>query len=118
MKDGLRFLDRFQHIKNNTNIGSFEIPISNDIIDYGNFSGFAKNGKSINYIKTQPNYRGFLKLTVTSTPNHNDRFFIGDKNEIEISGYNLGDYTILADSSIMAGRSVKNKFSNRYTRFY
>ena len=36
-----------QHIKNKTNIGSFEIPISNDIIDYGNFSGFAKNGKLI-----------------------------------------------------------------------
>jgi len=77
------------------------------------FGGYGKTGKTITSITKTLNGRGFIKLTVTSIPNHNDRIFIGDKTELEISNYNLGEYVILADSTIVAGRADGNKFSNQ-----
>lgn len=77
------------------------------------FIGFAKNGKSVVALNNTPNNRGFIKLTVVDVPSANDRIFIGDKTEIEISEYNLGDYVIIADSSILPGRANGNKFSNQ-----
>jgi hypothetical protein len=76
------------------------------------FNGFSRNGKKITSESIIPNPRGFYKLTVIDTPSDNDKIFIGDKNEIKISDYNLGDYLIIASSAIPAGRAIKNKFSS------
>lgn len=77
------------------------------------FKGYGKTGKTITSLSKIPNPRGFIKFTVTSVPSTNDRLFIGDKTEIEISDYNLGDYLIIADSNIPAARAVDNKFSTQ-----
>jgi hypothetical protein len=77
------------------------------------FRGYGKTGKTITSISKKPNPRGFIKFTVTATPSTNDRLFIGDKTEIEISNYNLGDFLIIADSNIPAARAVNNKFSTQ-----
>ena len=61
----------------------------------------------------EPSYKGFLKVNIKSVPNVNDRIFIGDRTEIEISQYNLGDYIVIADPTLPAGRANKNKFSNQ-----
>lgn len=77
------------------------------------FRGYGKTGKTITSISKKPNPRGFIKFTVTATPSTNDILFIGDKTEIGISNYNLGDYLIIADSTIPAARAVNNKFSTQ-----
>lgn len=77
------------------------------------FKGYGRTGKTITSLSKKPNPRGFIKFTVKATPSTNDRLFIGDKTEIGISDYNLGDYLIIADSSIPAARAVDNKFSTQ-----
>jgi len=75
------------------------------------FKGFGKTGKTITSVSRKPNPRGFIKFTVTQVPSPNDRLFIGDKTEIGISNYNLGDYLLIADSTIPPARAIGNKFS-------
>jgi hypothetical protein len=77
------------------------------------FEGYSKNGKKITSVKGNVNPRGFIKITVKDVPSINDRIFIADKTELEISGYNLGDYIIIASSNIQAGRANGNQFSNQ-----
>lgn len=76
------------------------------------FVGWAKNGKKITAELKQPSPKGFLKVTIKDVPSPNDKIFIGDRTELEISQYNLGDYVIIADSTLPAGRADGNKFSN------
>jgi hypothetical protein len=99
-------------------IGAIDNPyhklvINLDVEKINEFEGYAKAGKIITSSGIAPNPRGFVKLTVKDVPSQNDRIFIGDKTEIEISKYNLGDYVILASNAIQPGRSIGNKFSNR-----
>lgn len=77
------------------------------------FKGYGKTGKTVTSLLKKPSPRGFMKFTVKAVPSTNDRLFIGDKTEIEISDYNLGDYLLIADSSIPAARAVNNKFSTQ-----
>lgn len=77
------------------------------------FEGYSKNGKKITSEKGNVNPRGFIKITVKDVPSNNDRIFIADKTELEISGYNLGDYIIIASSTIQPGRANGNQFSNQ-----
>lgn len=107
-KDG-----NFYNLKGSINSPYNKLIISHNKVGANQFSGFAKNGKSIVALNSAPNPRGFIKITVTQVPANNDRIFIGDKTEIEISQYNLGDYTIIADNSILPGRADGNKFSNQ-----
>ena len=76
------------------------------------FEGYAKSGNKVVFLSKKPNYRGFIKFTVTGVPSTNDLLFIGDKTEMEISGYAIGDYILIADNSIPAGRAIENRFSN------
>ena len=103
----------FHNIKNGSNYSFGKLPIALNDATAAQFEGFSKTGKIINAEKSIPNPRGFIKLLVTDIPNHNDRFFIGDKVEIEIAGYNLGDFTLVADESMLPGRANKNRFSNQ-----
>jgi len=105
----------FYHVKNSNvkNLTTVEFLISPNNSNSESFSGFAKNGKKITAELKEPSYKGFLKVNIKSVPNVNDRIFIGDRTEIEISQYNLGDYIVIADPTLPAGRANKNKFSNQ-----
>lgn len=77
------------------------------------FEGYKKSGKKISFLSSTPNYRGFIKFTIIDKPATNDLLFIGDKTEMEISKYQLGDYLLRADGTIPAGRAIENRFSNQ-----
>lgn len=92
---------------------SYKFLISPNNNDEKSFIGYAKNGKKITADLKEPSYKGFIKVTIKDIPSANDRIFIGDKTEIEISQYNLGDYLVIANSVLPAGRADGNKFSNQ-----
>ena len=93
-------------------VWSYKFLISPNNNDEKSFIGFAKNGKKITADLKEPSYKGFIKVTIKDVPSPNDRIFIGDKTEIKISQYNLGDYLIIADPSLPAARAAGNKFSS------
>lgn len=119
-------LDTFYNIKSTSNklidagnpglnipaIWSYKFLISPNGSNTDSFVGWAKNGKKITAELKQPSPKGFLKVTIKDVPSPNDKIFIGDRTELEISQYNLGDYVVIADSTLPAGRADGNKFSN------
>lgn len=105
-------LGNFHHIKNNTTFNSLRLPVSVNG-DLNILEGFVKTENVIEVLPEKPSSRGFVKLTIKETPTINDRVFIADKTELKISKYNLGDYTILADPSLPAGRGEMGKFSSQ-----
>lgn len=94
-------------------IWSYKFLISPNGNSADSFIGWAKNGKKITADLKQPSPKGFLKVTIKDVPSPNDKIFIGDRTELEISQYNLGDYVVIADSTLPAGRANGNKFSNQ-----
>jgi hypothetical protein len=105
----------FHNIKNAVDFPVGKLPVSMNGVKSDSFIGFAKTGRVINADRNVASPRGFIKFEVVGTPNHNDKFFIGDKTEIEIAGYNLGDFTFVADNSLAPGRALNNRFSNQGT---
>jgi len=103
----------FYNLKNAITIPNHRLIISPNKTGADMFTGFAKNGKIVTASSNTPNSRGFIKFTVINVPNQNDRLFICDKTELGISQYNLGDYIVIADPSILPGRASGNKFSNQ-----
>ena len=102
----------FHHLKNATQFNSLRLPATiNSPIS--NLTGFRPTENVIEVLPVRTSARGFLKLTITGTPTVNDRVFIADKTELKISKYNLGDYVILADPSLPAGRGESGRFSNQ-----
>ena len=75
--------------------------------------GLTKTDNLIQALSEKPSNRGFVKLTLTQAPEHNDRFFVGDKTELFNANYDLYDYTYIADSSLEPGRISGNRFSNQ-----
>ena len=57
--------------------------------------------------------KGFIKFEITEIPNLNDRFYIGDKTEIEIAGNSLFDFICIADPTVSQGTFSGNKFSTQ-----
>ena len=101
---------RFHHIKNDTNFGNLRLPTSStDSLE--DLTGYASTGNIVEALPKKPSTKGFLKITIKDTPSPNDRVFIADKTELKISKYNLGDYTILADTTLSVGVGVKGRFS-------
>jgi len=94
---------------------SYKFLISPNNNDEKSFIGYAKNGNKITADLKEPNYKGFIKVTIKDVPSANDRVFIGDKTELQISQYNLGDYLVVAsaDPTLLPGRANGNKFSNQ-----
>lgn len=92
------------------------LPESKFKINFSEFPVFNQFTATSNLIQATgktPNGRGFVKLTLKDIPEHNDKFFVGDKAEIESSNYNLYEYTCVADSSLNPGIAVGNKYSNQ-----
>ena len=94
-------------------VWSYKLEISKNGKDENSFIGFAKNGKKITADLKQPSPKGFLKVTVKDVPSPNDRIFIGDRTELEISQYNLGDYLVIADPTLPVARAEENRFSSQ-----
>jgi len=101
---------RFHHIKNDTNFGNLRLPTSSTN-SLEELTGYASTGNIVEALPKKPSTKGFLKITIKDTPSPNDRVFIADKTELKISKYNLGDYTILADTTLSVGVGVKGRFS-------
>lgn len=94
-------------------VWSYKLQISKDGKEEDSFIGFAKNGKKITADLKKPSPKGFLKVTVKDVPSPNDRIFIGDRTELEISQYNLGDYLVIADPTLPVARAEENRFSTQ-----
>ncbi len=108
-KDGKLF-----HVKNLTKFKPDSIPVSlNSAEDIKTFEGLAKSKINLPCLPEKPATKGFIQLDVIAVPNHNDRFFILDKSELEIEEYNLGNFTIVADQSLPAGTHSTYRFSNQ-----
>ena len=105
-------LGNFHHIKNNIKFDSLRLPVSING-DLENLSGYVSTKNIVEVSPKKPSTKGFLKLTINNTPNINDRVFIADKTELKISKYNLGDYVILADPMLPAGKGIKGRFSSQ-----
>lgn len=105
---------KFFHVKNLTKFKPNTIPAAiTDRGDISSFSGLSKLKINLPCLPEKPALKGFIKLDITEAPNHNDRFFIGDKSEIEIEGYNLANFTIVADQTLDAGTNDSFRFSNQ-----
>ena len=100
------------HVRNGFNVPIHKIPVSMNNSTIEEFRGFSKINNRLTATEVNSSSKGFLKLTIKETPPDNDRFFIGDKGEIEIQGNSVSDFTFLADSTIEAGSFNKNKFSS------
>ena len=108
-KDGKLF-----HVKNLTKFKPNSIPVSlTNTEDIKSFEGLAKSKINLPCLPEKPATKGFIQLDVIAVPNHNDRFFIADKSELQIEGYNLGNFTIVADQSLPAGTHSTYRFSNQ-----
>ena len=94
-------------------VWSYKFLISQNGANSESFIGYAKSDKKITADLKEPSYKGFLKVTIKNVPSPNDKIFIGDKTELQISQYNLGDYIIIADSSLPAARADGNRFSTK-----
>jgi len=94
-------------------VWSYKLLISKNGKEEDSFIGFAKNGKKITADLKKPSPKGFLKVTVKDVPSPNDRIFIGDRTELEISQYNLGDYLVIADPTLPVARANGNRFSTQ-----
>ena len=104
--------NNYYHIANQVG----QLPTSKFKINFSEFPIFNKFTATNNLIQTTgktPNSRGFVKLTLKGVPAPGDKFFVGDKTEIESSNYNMYEYTCVADSSLNPGVAVGNKYSNQ-----
>jgi hypothetical protein len=108
-----KLIDAGDPLLNIPAVWSYKFLISPNGNSTDSFIGWAKNGKKITADLKQPSYKGFFKVTIKDVPSPNDKIFIGDRTELEISQYNLGDYVVIADSTLPAGRANDNKFSNQ-----
>jgi len=106
--------DNFLHIKNNTYASGLKLSISgiDPLVDT---NAFIKSDNKVNALSKKTSNKGFIKVEVVAKPNNNDRFYIGDKTEIEIESYSLYDFTLIADDSLGKGTFVGNKFSSAGT---
>jgi len=109
--------DSFLHIKNNQKVENLQIPVTSSI-------DISSLIKSTNYTIAQNKLQAlskkiinkpFIKFEITNRPIINDRFYIGDKTEIEISNHVIYDFTLIADDNLPAGNFSGNKFSNQGT---
>ena len=101
----------FYHVKNNTSVGNFKIPLNNSNKEFLNH--YAKTNDIIKIKDDRDNFRSFIKFKITNKPNDKDRIFFADKTELKINKYNLNKFLILADKNLPASTATNGKFSNQ-----
>ena len=104
--------NNYTNIINNKSFGHLKLPVSvnGDTILPDSFT-MIPNKLPISSVNVSN--KGFIKFEITEVPNINDRFYIGDKTEIEIEGNSLFDFTCIADPMLPQGTFVGNKFSTQ-----
>ena len=104
--------NNYTNIINDRPFGDLKLPVSvnSDRISPDEFI-IIPNKLPISHIDASN--KGFIKFEITEIPNLNDRFYIGDKTEIEIAGHSLFDFTCIADPTISQGTFIGNKFSTQ-----
>jgi hypothetical protein len=104
--------NNYTNIINNKSFGDLKLPVSvnGDRILPDSFT-LVPNKLPISEVKSSN--KGFIKFEISETPNINDRFYIGDKTEIEIAGNSLFDFTCIADPTLQQGTFTGNKFSTQ-----
>ena len=107
----------FLHIKNNIKVDVLKIPVTSntDISKLIKTTNYSISENKVQALPKKISNKPFIKLEITSTPIINDRFYIGDKTEIEISNYSLYDFTAIADNSLAPGTFSGNRFSTKGT---
>ena len=102
----------YTNIINNRPFADLKLPVSinGDIIKPDDFI-IIPNKLPIS--QTNVSNKGFIKFEITEIPNLNDRFYIGDKTEIEIASNSLFDFTCIADPTLQQGTFSNNKFSTQ-----
>lgn len=103
----------FLHIKNNTKIEGLKIPVTSNI-DISNLiksTNYSISDNKVQALSKKISNKPFIKFEITGTPIVNDRFYISDKTEIEISNYSLYDFIAIADNSLAPGTFSGNSFS-------
>lgn len=103
----------FFHIRNNVNFDFGKLPVV-----YDNINVISQNYKKDDVVKLldeTPSDRGFIRLKVTANPNHDDKIVIGDLTEIESKGYDLYEFTFVADSTLAPSTFSGRRFSNNGT---
>ena len=104
---------QYYHIKNNTKFGNLQLPLSIDESD-NPLESFKKDD-TVKVLDITADNKGFIRLKIVQQPENNDRFFLGNANELKAADYDLADFTFIADSSLAAGKFVDNRFSNQGT---
>ena len=56
-------------------------------------------------------FNGFIELNIIDQPSDNDKVFLGDLLEISIENFNLGDFVLIADTSLPIGTFQENRYS-------
>ena len=56
-------------------------------------------------------FNGFIELDIIDQPSDNDKVFLGDLLEISIENFNLGDFILIADTSLPVGTFQQNRYS-------
>jgi hypothetical protein len=105
--------DEYFHIKNNVGFDFGKLPVSYDNID--SVSQNYKKDDVVKVLDETPNDRGFIRFRVTAHPNNNDKIIVGDLTEIESKGYDLYEFTFVADSSLAPGTFNGRRFSSNGT---
>ena len=103
----------FLHVKNNNRVESLKIPVTSNI-DISNLiktTNYSISDNKVQALSKKISNKPFIKFEITSKPILNDRFYISDKTEIEISNYSLYDFIAIADDSLAPGTFSGNSFS-------
>jgi hypothetical protein len=107
----------FLHIRNNTEVYGLKIPVTSSI-DIKNLlknTNYTISNNKLQAISTKISNKPFIKFEITNKPITNDRFYIGDKTEIEINNYEMYGFMAIATDTIPAGTFSGNSFSSKGT---
>ena len=106
--------DIFLHVKNNKKVEGLQIPVSSsiDIKNLIKSTNYSVSENKIKAVSKKISGKPFIKLNITEAPILNDRFYIGDKTEIEIANHDLYNFTAIADNTLDPGTFSGNNFSS------
>ena len=112
--------DRFLHVKNGQKSEDLKIKVNSDIDISAllNSTNFSVSSNKLQALSKKISNKPFIKFEITEKPEPNDRFYIGDKTEIELSNNNLYNFTLIAapeNIDLAAGSYSGNYFSTKGT---
>ena len=112
--------NKYYHIKNKTNVLSGYIPVGP--VNLSDFNGYDIVKGNVDILE-ESSFKGFIKITIDSIPEDNDRILVGLLQDIisshnntytleDEATYNFNDFILIADSTIDSGSYINNRFSS------